>query len=299
VNTLLTERTSPDAAEPAASAAERIRKIPYLDGVEFEVADRPGAPTYFVLGVRKSGSSIVNNMLHDLAKANGVHYVDVAGTLFDAGMTVRSWQRDPELCRILLPGNLYGGFRNFPICFADHPVYRAARKVLVVRDPRDALVSEHFSDAYSHSIPQAGEQRTYMQERREKALHAPIEEHVLALAPDLKRTLQEYRAAAADPNLKIFKYKDMVLKKRDFLTRVAEHFGWQLSEQLADNILSWADVFPTKEDPTKFIRKVTPGDYREKLSPRTIAKLDKMLGDEMRFFGYLDPAPRRRFPWFW
>ena len=89
-------------------------KVRYKDSVEYEVADSPGKPMYFIFGVRKSGSSIFNNVLHAVARFNGVNYVDVAGELFQKGVPIQAWQADPELAAVLRPGNLYGGFRNFP-----------------------------------------------------------------------------------------------------------------------------------------------------------------------------------------
>jgi hypothetical protein len=45
-------------------------------------------------------------------------------------------------------------------------------------------------------------------------------------------------------------------------------------------------VLPDAEQPTAFIRKVTPGDHREKLSPTIIEELNGVFADEMHLFGY-------------
>src|SRR6516162_4591668 len=89
-------------------------KIQYKS-VTYEVANDPARGAYFAFGVRKSGSSMLNSIMQALARLNGVQYVDVAGALFRKGHLVREWQADAELAQILYPGNVYAGFRTFPV----------------------------------------------------------------------------------------------------------------------------------------------------------------------------------------
>src|SRR5215469_13002080 len=117
--------------------------VRYRDTAQFEVADNKGQEAYFVFGVRKSGSSILNSIVGALAGMNGVQFIDVAGTLFKSGLRVADWQNDARLCELLRPGNVYGGFRNLPIGLARAPRFQESRKLFMVRDPRDALVSEY------------------------------------------------------------------------------------------------------------------------------------------------------------
>jgi hypothetical protein len=239
-----------------------------------------------VFGIRKSGSSILNNILHALADMNGIRYVDVAGVLFERGLRVPQWQSDPELTKILRPGNLFGGFRNFPIGFLGNEVFEKAKKVLLVRDPRDALVSEYFSNAYSHSVPKTGEFRDKMLEMRSDALHSEIDAYVLKMAPMLKRTLREYFSLKRDDTLMLLKYEDVITEKRRLINDICRFFGWTVSDQQIGQILGWADVIPSEERPTEFVRKVIPGDHLEKLSPPTVTRLNDLLKEEMAYFGY-------------
>lgn len=255
-------------------------------GVPFQIRRAPGKPAWFLLGVRKSGSSIMNAMGAALAKMNDVNYVDVAGRLFEHGVGVPAWQRNEELGALLHGGNLYGGFRNAPIGLADHPLFRAGRAALLVRDPRDALVSEYFSNAYSHSIPAEGEARELMLAQRATALAANIAEYVRRMAPALRDTLREFRPFLGHRGLKLYRYESAILDKRGFLLDLCAHFGWQVSDRQLEMILGWADVMPEEERPTQFVRKVLPGDHREKLDAATIAHLDRLLAEELLLFGY-------------
>ncbi len=255
-------------------------------GVPFEVRRDDGRPAFFLYGVRKSGSSIMNAMVTSLARMNDVQYVDVAGMLFGKGVGVGAWQSDPAMGGLLHGGNVFGGFRDAPLGIEDHPLVRRSRSVLLVRDPRDALVSEYFSNAYSHSIPEEGEAREHMLEQRRRALRASVAEYVLRMAPGFRATLRHYAPFLRHPGLRLYRYERAIIDKRWFLRDVCDHWGWGVSEVQLDQILGWADVMPAEENPTAFVRKVTPGDHREKLDTATIAALDDLLRDELRLFGY-------------
>lgn len=255
-------------------------------GVKFNIADG-GPPPAFIFGVRKSGSSIMNSMLHAVAKFNGVNYVDVAGHLFEHGQVVRVWQNDPNLGTLLRPGNVYGGFRDAPVGLKDHPLVVANKSVLMVRDPRDALTSEYFSNAYSHSMPKGGDMRQQMQSLRDTALQSSIRDYVMKLAPNLRKTLQLYFDFLSLPGIRVYRYEQAIMDKRWFLKDVAQHFGWKLDDQQLGLIMGWADVIPKSEVPTEFVRRVVPGDHKEKLDPSTIQWLDETFSEELKRFGYV------------
>ncbi len=255
-------------------------------GAEYSIRTGAEGGPFFVLGVRKSGSSVLNSIVQALAEQNGLNYVDVAGKLFEAGVPVPEWQADPSLIEIVEPGNVYGGFRNAPTAFYPAQSFRRGRKILMVRDPRDALVSEYFSNAYSHSIPKGGDLREDMLSLREAALHASIDQYVLDMAPSLRRVLRQYMVIAHDANCRLFRYEDVFLQKRRLIEEICVFFGWTLPPQAADNILRWADVLPTEERPTEFVRRVTPGDHREKLSGKVIERLNTLFAEEMAHYGY-------------
>jgi hypothetical protein len=255
-------------------------------GVSFPLEVQRTGPCRFVFGIRKSGSSILNSMAAALAQRQCQPFVDVGGTLFAAGVAVTQWQHDPALATLLRPGHVYGGFRNFPTGLAVHRLYREAPKVLLVRDPRDALVSEYFSNAYSHSLPRLGQAREQMLDLRRNALAQSIDAQVLQRAPAMARTLNEYLALVADPLARVFRYEDVIGRKRRFLRDISDHFDWPDDERFLDLVLSWADVMPTDEDPTRFVRKVAPGDHLDKLSPPVIKQITALMSAEMRAFGY-------------
>jgi len=258
--------------------------------VAFDVDLGLERPAYFVFGVRKSGSTLLNAIAAEMARLNGRRFVDVGDTFFQQNVRAIDWQYDSALAAILHPGNVYGGFRDMPFAMLNNDLFERSPKVLIVRDPRDALVSEYFSNRYSHPIPKAtvesSEMTALMERQRENALNSSTDTYVLNAARDLARSILEFGAIAKSSGTTIFKYEDYIFNKRALIAMIARQFGWTVDESSVVEILQWADVRPTREDPQAFIRKVTPGDHREKLSPATIASLNHHLRAAMLLLNY-------------
>jgi len=253
-------------------------------------APHPAHAASFVLGVRKCGSSIMNSMVMALARREGVGFLDIGGLFFKQDIAEGDWCADPAIRGLLTPGLCHGGFRTMPAGFLGDPVFTSGRKILLLRDPRDALVSEYFSIAYTHKLPREAEpggMRDYLLAEREAALAMELESFVLRRAAALNATMLGYRPMLRDKLTRIFFYEDVILQKRQWLLDIAAHFLWQPPpERALAHILSWADVVPATEAPRKFIRRVRPGDHREKLRPGVIGRLNQMLEPAMGVFGY-------------
>lgn len=266
----------------------QVVELPMADGgvLRFEVRADPTKPILFALGVRKSGSSLMNLILLDLAKANGFPVVLLPDVAFAGGYRYPDWNGNPELFRILRRGNLYAGFRDAPSGLFGRPAFKDAKKIMLVRDPRDALVSEYFSSAFSHRLPERKAEGSLIEQRREEALRQSVEEYVLAQAKQLNRTIDFYRPVLRDETLRLFRYEEVIFDKAAWIGAIADHFGWDAPPALVNEIVAKRDIRPAEERPTEFIRKVVPGDHRDKLSPEGIARLNAMLSDTWRQLGY-------------
>jgi Sulfotransferase domain len=258
--------------------------------IAFEVDLGLEGPAYFVFGVRKSGSTLLNAVAAELARLNGRRFVNVGDKFFQQNVESIDWQYDPALPEILHPGNVYGGFRDMPFALLGNKLFERSPKLLIVRDPRDALVSEYFSNAYSHPIPEPTPESSHMtalmERQRRDALKNGPDVYVLDAAREMVRTIIEFGAVAKSSTTTVMKYEDYIFNKRELIGIIARQFGWAVDETSIVNILQWADVRPATEDPQAFIRKVAPGDHREKLRPATITSLDRMLRAAMRLLDY-------------
>jgi hypothetical protein len=277
------QNPSPTDAPPPTPVEIRMS-----DGktLAFQVVEGLAGPALFALSVRKSGSSIFSNIATAIAQFNGVNVVDIPGTMFDRGYGFRAWNNNPETARALRGGNLYTGFRDAPSGLYGHPVFRAGRKILLVRDPRDALVSEYFSNAYSHSLPSQNAENSTVAREREAALHSSVNEYVARRAAALDATVRAYEPLLDDPNLLVMRYEDVIFEKAAWIHAIAAHFGLSAPERFVANVVKWADVRPATEDPTKFVRTVTPGDHKNKLTRETVAVIEAALSPVWRRLGY-------------
>ncbi len=256
--------------------------------IDFSVRQGGSGPAFFSLGVRKSGSTMLHKVINFIAHRNSANIVDIPGTFFRNGFTVANWA-PLELNDLVAPGNLYSGFRSFPDELAKTDLYRAGLKIFMFRDPRDALVSQYFSDAYSHEIPKqeaAGDGHEIFLKKREEAKSADIDEWVLEKAGGIRRTLLSYRDTLADPKCLTLRYEDYVFQKRRMIGKILAHFGWTMEAPQINRLMSDIDIVPDSEDKTRFVRKAIPGDHNAKLKTETIRRLNNKLAEVLTLYDY-------------
>jgi hypothetical protein len=284
----------PDVASKPAEVETTSFKVKLKSGreVEFEVpvGNAELDHAIFVLGVRKSGSTVMNRIWMKAAKRLQVPFVDVGGTLFKQDIKASGWADDPAIAEIFRPGYVYGGFRSSYAHFSKSPVFMNAKKILLVRDPRDALVSQYFSTLKTHSLPQQntgpGGAADQLLKQREAAKNMSIDDYVLMNARSFRNTLQEYAPLLEDPNLKVFHYEDVILEKGPWIHQMLKFAGLPAPKQFIERVAEEFNVVPSTENPNNFIRKVTPGDHAEKLRKSTIEALNLIFGELAQKFGY-------------
>lgn len=276
--------------QPAPIQRETIALAVGEASVRLKVAVAGTAEPVFCLGVRKSGSSMFNRLVHFLAQRNGIAIVDIPGSFFKQGLTSAHWA-DLDLTPLVRPGNLYSGFRNYPAKLAGTEIFRQARKVFMFRDPRDALVSQYYSDAYTHSLPSAqtesgAEGRAAFEKKRAEALAADIDAWVLQKAGGMRKTMLDYAGLLDDPLCRALRYEDYVFQKRRLARKVCEQFGWTLERAPLEGFMAEIDIVPEGEDTRRFVRRAVPGDHNAKLKPETIRRLDRVLAEVLVRYDY-------------
>jgi len=242
----------------------------------------------FAFSVHKSGSTLMHSMLDAACRAAKIPAVTVPDIMFNLGDVAGAWQSDSALLPLFQKHLLYFGFRSFPAILADEAAQiRNRRFVLLVRDPRDALVSQYFSfgrKKSSHAVPK--ENADAYLKTRDQIEETEIDEYVLREAPGLARKLGEYRHYLDFDHGMVRRYEDIYYDKLMFLADIFAHFGIDISEQIVTDVARQHDIRPAQEDDSKHIRKGTPGDHREKLAPATISSLNEVFRDVGAFYGY-------------
>ena len=217
-------------------------------------------------------------------------YIDVAGGMFRQDLKASQWMNDPAVLQLFRAGRMHGGFRTPHTRFMESPVYRAARKILLVRDPRDALVSQYFSILSTHSSPavnhgKGGATEQLLMQRARAALQS-IDDYVLQNARSFLETMRQYVPLLQDEQLTLFRYEDVILDKEPWLRRLLEIAEMPLERPFIDGVMQRVDIMPASEDPSRFIRKVVPGDHLVKLRRATIESLNLVFADVADVFGY-------------
>ena len=257
-------------------------------GLNFRIHN-PDLSAYFVMGLKKSGSSMLNEAVIYLSQRNDANWVSIPDLLFQSNIDFEDYAQTPLTPGIIQKGNVYGGFRFLPASLVDNELFVSSPKILLIRDPRDALVSLYYSYRFSHWMPE-GENSVGVRKsisRYRDCLNPPsLDEFVLNEAAQFNATMSAYKDMAASSLCLTLRYEDVIFRKADMLRAIAAHFAWALNDQDISDILHHIDIIPESEDPQSFVRKVTPGDHAEKLAPATIAAMNAQLAEAMTIFGY-------------
>lgn len=245
---------------------------------------RPG-PSIFVVAGHKTGSVLLTRIIDDIAAETGLPAVPVEASVWRQGFSIADWPAD--LYDFLEePGYVFHSFRwlqKLPELAAFGP----ARKLFMIRDPRDVAVSYYFSMAKSHGLPKTGRSRESIAKLRSETDAMDIDEFVQAgKAGPVLRNIERFAAWLDDQQSVFFRYEDVIFDKRAWVVRIAQELQVTLSEEACHRIADRHDIRPEKEDPGAHIRSVTPGGYADKLSAESIAHIRDRHPAFFEAFGY-------------
>lgn len=249
--------------------------------------NRPPSTSTFYVGVAKSGSTLLHMIVEDLCHALDERICNISDTCFRAGIPER--KIPPSIVPGVTANNKanYYGFRGIGKLL-NCPSFRENPKVLLVRDPRDALTSLYFSMQKSHSLPKSGRTANIISEQRHKAGSMDIDEFVCSGNGDfILVALNEIASALWLPNLHVSRYEDIIFRKREWIEDFCEFARKPLDNDLLDRIIEKHDIVPTGEDSSRHIRQVAPGNYLKHLSDSSVQYVERKCEKAMTIFGYL------------
>lgn len=262
------------------------------------VADDAG-PSVIYFTVHKCASTFVPRFLNYVNRRYlGLRRLNMAGYLWHhEGDRVYEVMQDRSAGIFGPRGFMYAPLRQ-AIRLSDPGKYRI---VLMLRDPRDLLVSHYFSVRYSHKLPAQEQKRIEFLERRSAAGAESLDDYVRRMAPVFKARYADYvDIVARGYGVAPLRYEDMV---SDTTTWVGEFFSrLELSPDEQD-IEAAARLggfgLHVRGRVTDHIRRREPGEYREKLAPDTARWLDDLFGPELGYLGYGDSEPQIASPPQW
>lgn len=205
--------------------------------------------------------------------------------------------------------------------FVPTAALESANIILHLRDPRDVLTSMFFSYCFMHEgeiAPNTG--------YRKEVAEAGIDKFVLDMSDE---NFSQYRGAygtggtygryvgnicdryttylkeiVGRPNAILLSYEEMVLNFPTWLRKLLASFDLRDVEETCAFVKSRIDVekdvtrkaamragdgAKPSEDLSAHRRKATPGDYKEKLKPETIATLNTRFSAVLDALGYSRP----------
>lgn len=261
--------------------------IPDQSVVDFKYPPSNRTDSLFLMSMHKCGSTLLNNLSKAICQEARLPLVDIPGSLFVAGIENQFWENYQPLRDCFIDGYIYGGLRFMPGILKNHPVFLKSRKLFFTRDPRDALVSQYFSFAYSHVIPKQGSLNDRLTKIRAEAQNTAIDDWCLQASENsIQRWTDMISVIGNDPLTTLLRYEDLIFDKLTLVNHICAFYGCELSENTRKGIAQHFDIVPDKEQPDKHIRFVRPGNHKDKLKPETIEIINQKYAPILDRFGY-------------
>ena len=172
-------------------------------------------------------------------------------------------------------GYFYSAFGGFVPGISELDKYKV---ILMVRDPRDILVSWYYSIAFSHSIPPITSNRheEYIRKRK-NAQEITIDDHVISESDRVLNILNRYQneLLVPYPHVHLTSYEKMTSNFEGWLKGLLDASELEISSHTFQKLVEDnKQLQPKEENIYKHIRKGKPGDYLDKLQPETIEYLN-------------------------
>lgn len=163
-------------------------------------------------------------------------------------------------------GFIFGPMRSFrPV-----PDIDDYQILLILRDPRDVLVSLYFSTAFSHPTMSSEFKR-----RKLEAQALSLDEFVLKEAPQILKIYEDYSSLLGRPNLLFISYESIKADPEHQLRSINAFCELGLSQsQINDIVLAEFEPSEGTENIYKHKRSGISGQYKTKLASKTIELLN-------------------------
>jgi len=267
----------------------------------FRIKSKKLEKNVIVFTTHKAGSMLLHRVLQDVCEKNNIPYYSPnqepdKQLPFDRIFNGEDFIAERTGC--------FGPLRFF----VPSTALESANIILHLRDPRDVLTSMFFSYCFMHP----GEIEANTGYRKEVA-EAGIDKFVLDMSDEnftryrgeygtgsrysryigniRDRYITYFREIIRKPNAVLISYEEMVVNFGSWLRKFLAAFELADADETYRRVASRhaKTVKPSGEDIWSHKRKVTPGDYKEKLRPETISELNRRFSEVLGALGYSDP----------
>lgn len=243
----------------------------------------------------KAASTFVTNILEQLSRLpDPLRHVNYSSLLGDLGAYVSFGKRFPNehdwYCQYAptlfkRTGCVYGPFR-YPFFIRDCSLFK---KIIFLRDPRDALISRYYSFGFSHGIPKDSQTQKWFLNERERIQAESIDAYCLRMAtewsaPMLDGYMKMIRQSVENPLVII--YEDYVKDPGQTIRQIFDYCGVEAPEKAISELIRQAKPVSESVTVTSHKRSGRSGQYLQELRPETIVGIEMQLKNELEFFGW-------------
>ena len=247
-------------------------------------------PSILHFSVNRAATQYVKSVLRQCAAANGLTNVGLHDYAFQADfpyLNTLSKEEMESFNHIFKPqGYAYSVFGGM---IEGIPQLDQYRTVLMIRDPRDILVSSYYAVAYSHSLPGQTDKKAQFIALRQQAKASTIDEYVRHQCDHLSGVFERYQRLLVQPTSAVYitRFEDMVMDFPQWLSSLLEYCDLTISDRLYQSLVTdHHRLTPKAENIRHHQRKGKVGDYLEKLMPETVEYADSKLFESLSFFEY-------------
>ena len=156
--------------------------------------------------------------------------------------------------------------------------------VILIRDPRDIIVSMYYSFGFSHGLSPDETTQRYQEKRRESIQAMNIDEYAVYVLPKLKKKLNcLIEMSGKTSRLTILKYDEMIIDFKSFYRKLQQAIS-------IDSNFESSMYANTRPQPLEIVgshrRSGNVGEYINKLRGDTIDIINSEITGQLKYFDY-------------
>lgn len=251
--------------------------------------EKPRSVIFFT--THKCASSFMNHFFTMVAKDSKYKVIDYAtsiwalGDSLDAGATYEPFLEQNYDQLYFQTGEIYAPQRQ-PLNF---PGIEKFKHIFFLRDPRDVLVSAFYSFGFSHALPQNKIAKAAFLKQREKIQQGTIDDYAREAATDwILPIYKNYQSLRESSNSSLFLSYDLFnTNLPKFIKDLSSFLDFTLSEEKIQEIVKANEKGSNvKENISKHRRSGESGQFRDKLSPKTIQHINEIFSDIIAYWKF-------------
>lgn len=236
------------------------------------------------VSMHKAGSTIADQIILEICRARG-YRIDRISTRVSASPLPEQQVFISSQDQLADTGFYYGMARGMYV--KDMPRIYGLKLIMQVRDPRDCVTSSYFSRRESHVAPRNPAKRIEFEKKRLQAREVAIDEYARRFVKQYAKRMRILRKICeSHDDMLLLRYEEMVEETDTWLTDISHFLAQPLTDKLVERLKAKLDFSVAEEDPSKHKRQVSPGDHGRKLKGETISYMNRVAGEEMKYFGY-------------